>query len=84
MRRPGPTPSFSLWAIKTPQVEVCVDSAKKVLSAEKGLSVDAAGRAPPPLVVASLSLKTQINPSSHQHEVRGGGLRGQVGPGRLG
>ncbi|GIL61548.1 hypothetical protein Vafri_16011, partial [Volvox africanus] len=51
------------------KVEVVVDSAKKVLSGEKGLSADAASRKPPPLVVASISLKTQINPTSHQHEI---------------
>ncbi|GIM16515.1 hypothetical protein Vretimale_19154 [Volvox reticuliferus] len=51
------------------KVEVVVDSAKKVLSAEKGLSVDTASRKPPPLVVASISLKTQINQVSHQHEI---------------
>ncbi len=51
-----------------------MDGAKRLLTAEKGLPADATGRPPPPLVVASLSLKTQIHPTSHQHEVgkRGG------------
>ncbi|EFJ41338.1 hypothetical protein VOLCADRAFT_107737 [Volvox carteri f. nagariensis] len=51
------------------KVEVVVDSAKKLLSGDKGLSADVAVRKPPPLVVASLSLKTQINRTSHQHEI---------------
>ncbi|GLC52568.1 hypothetical protein PLESTB_000644200 [Pleodorina starrii] len=51
------------------KVEVVVDSPKKLLSGEKGLPAEAACRKAPPLVVASLSLKTNINPSSHQHEI---------------
>ncbi|GFR41814.1 hypothetical protein Agub_g2584, partial [Astrephomene gubernaculifera] len=51
------------------KVEVSLDGPKRLLSAEKGLPVDTASRPAPPLVVASLSLKTNIHPSTHQHEV---------------
>ena len=51
------------------QVEVAVEGGKRLLTADKGLAPDAAGRAPPPLTVASLCLKTSIHPTSHQHEV---------------
>lgn len=61
-------------------MEVAVDGAKRLLTAEKGLPADATGRPPPPLVVASLSLKTQIHPTSHQHEVRMGEGRGHTLP----
>jgi hypothetical protein len=51
------------------QVEVAVDSAKRIVSPGRGLHADVSSCPAPPLVVASLSLKTQINAKSHQHEV---------------
>ncbi|PNW83953.1 hypothetical protein CHLRE_04g214350v5 [Chlamydomonas reinhardtii] len=51
------------------KVEVAVEGGKRLLTADKGLAPDAAGRAPPPLTVASLCLKTSIHPTSHQHEI---------------
>ncbi|KAG2500449.1 hypothetical protein HYH03_002016 [Edaphochlamys debaryana] len=51
------------------KVEVVCDGSKRLLSADRGLTPDAAGRAAPPLTIASLSLKTQIHPTSHQHEI---------------
>lgn len=50
-----------------------MDTPKRLISPGRGLPPDAAGRPAPPLVAASLSLKTQINPKTHQHEVCGGG-----------
>ncbi len=50
------------------KLEVKLASPKQILS-DKHLSAAAASRAPPPLTVASLSLKTVINSSSHQNEI---------------
>ena len=48
------------------QVEVAVEGSKALRTQ---LPPDDAGRPPPPLTVASLSLKTMINPATQQNEV---------------
>jgi hypothetical protein len=60
----SPPPLQVSWC----KLEVRLASPKQVLS-DKHLSAAAASRPPPPLTVASLSLKTVINGSSHQNEI---------------